>query len=504
MENLKELVQIINKRKLSQIEVFDKSLISRKDTLFARFYNGIASGEINTDEEALMYLYQSPKEAATYRKLKSRFKTRLLNTLYFIDINNAAESDNSKKAYFDCVNRLYLSNILLRYAENRNASIQLIIEAYGTAKKNNFFDMLKEYSYKLLVHYGMTGDEKKYKEEYVAYQLYSKEYELEQKAQIIYTGVVLAAHYIKMNQKEKEERINEHINEIMELVNESKSLVVYFIYIRTLLFYFEILGDNAKMNDVCDEFLANYKQYYSSILAENYLNTIYIYKLKSLFDLRKDEQALSLIYALLPAAKGVSYLAVKEFEIKILLNQKQTEKSKDIIHQIHSTSQYKNANAVLKERWVIYNAYTEFLENYIKNGNYKFSLSKFSNEIPNATHDKSGFNLAARIVSILFYIGRNDLDNAMQQIETLKVYQTRYLKEDAGSRSNLFIKLLSIMEKKSFNYKELNKQKEYSILKENYSHQIMHESEIVFYDILWEILLDILKTNDQRILGIVH
>jgi len=60
------------------------------------------------------------------------------------------------------------------------------------------------------------------------------------------------------------------------------------------------------------------------------------------------------------------------------------------------------------------------------------------------------------------------------------------------------------MEKKSFNYKELNKQKEYILLKENYSHQIMHESEIVFYDILWEILLDILKTNDQRILGIVH
>ncbi len=504
MENLKELVQIINKRKLSQIEVFDKSLISRKDTLFARFYNGIASGAINTDEEALEYLYQSSNEAATYRKLKSRFKTRLLNTLYFIDINNATESDSSKKAYFDCVNRLYLSNILLRYAENRNASIQLIIEAYSTAKKNNFFDMLKEYSYKLLVHYGMTREEKKYKEEYAAYQLYSTEYELEQKAQIIYTGVVLAAHYIKMNQKEKEERINEHIEEIRELVKASKSLVVYFIYIRTQLFYFEILGDNAKMNDICDEFLANYRQYYSSILAENYLNTVYIYKLKSLFDLRKDEQALSLIYTLLPAAKGVSYLAVKEFEVKILLNQKLTEQSKDIIHQIHSTAQYKNANAVLKERWVIYNAYAEFLEHYIKKGNFKFSLSKFSNEIPNATHDKSGFNLAARIVSILFYIGRNDLDNAMQQIETLRVYQTRYLKEDTGSRSNLFIKLLSIMEKKSFNYKELNKQKEYILLKENYSHQIMHESEIVFYDILWEILLDILKTNDQRILGIIN
>ena len=52
MENLIELVNIINKRKLSQIEVFDKSLISRKDTLFSKFYNGLADGLIKSDEEA--------------------------------------------------------------------------------------------------------------------------------------------------------------------------------------------------------------------------------------------------------------------------------------------------------------------------------------------------------------------------------------------------------------------------------------------------------------------
>ena len=30
MEQLKELVNIVNKRKISQLEIFDKSLISRK------------------------------------------------------------------------------------------------------------------------------------------------------------------------------------------------------------------------------------------------------------------------------------------------------------------------------------------------------------------------------------------------------------------------------------------------------------------------------------------
>jgi hypothetical protein len=208
MEHLVELVQIINKRKLSQIDVFDQSLISSKDTLFAKFYNGIAEGKIYSDKEAVKYIYGTAAESTNYRKLKSRFKERLLNTLYFIDINHTTESDYSKKAYFDCTNRLYLSNILLRYAENRNASIQLIIDSYSTAKKNNFFDILKEYSYKLLVHYGMNGEEKKYNEEYLAYKQYAREYEFEQQAQLIYTKVLMLVHYSKKPLAEKDKLLS--------------------------------------------------------------------------------------------------------------------------------------------------------------------------------------------------------------------------------------------------------------------------------------------------------
>lgn len=101
MEQLKELVNIVNKRKLSQVEILDKSLISRKDTLFSKLYNGIADGIVQTDDDAIDYLYnqteQAQKERVNYRKLKSRFKTRLLNTLYFIDINNQSEADASKQ-----------------------------------------------------------------------------------------------------------------------------------------------------------------------------------------------------------------------------------------------------------------------------------------------------------------------------------------------------------------------------------------------------------------------
>lgn len=258
-------------------------------------------------------------------------------------------------------------------------------------------------------------------------------------------------------------------------------MVVYFIYIRTLLFYFEILGDNKKINDTCDTYLKQYKKYYSSILSENYLNTIYIYKLKSLFDMRLAADGLKLTENILPAAKGLSYLAVKEFEVKLILNNIDNKKDvREIIHQLQNNTFYKQANTALKERWFVYLAYAEFLHHYNTNGNYKFSLAKFANDTPTIFQDKSGFNLAAQIVSILFYIGRNDLDNAAQSIEALRIYQTRHLKDNSNLRSNLFIKLLSAMEKKSFNYKELRNLREHVLLKENFERQILHEAEIIF------------------------
>ena len=56
------------------------------------------------------------------------------------------------------------------------------------------------------------------------------------------------------------------------------------------------------------------------------------------------------------------------------------------------------------------------------------------------------------------------------------------------------------MEKKSFNYKNLANLKEYNTLKDNFKNQILNESEIIFYDKLWMMLLDILKKNDLKLI----
>ena len=56
------------------------------------------------------------------------------------------------------------------------------------------------------------------------------------------------------------------------------------------------------------------------------------------------------------------------------------------------------------------------------------------------------------------------------------------------------------MEKKSFNYKSLKHLKEHTQLNENFDNQIINDNEIIFFDQLWEIILDVLERNDRKLL----
>lgn len=502
MEDIKELINIINKRKLSQIEVFDKSLISRKDTLFSKLYNNIANETIRTDIQAMVLLYGNEKDNSKYRKLKSRFKTRLLNTLYFLDINNNSSTNLAKKEYADCLNKLYLSNLLLRYAENRNISIKLILDNYQIAKKNNFYDILKEFSFKLLVHYGMTGNEKAYEAEKKAYDTYVLEYENEQAAQIIYSKIYLLSHSLKKNQSEKLQEIEIELKKYEAILKKSNSLLVFFFLIRSNLFYFETKRDNKKINLICDKFIAEYNQYQSSLFKYEYLNNVYLYKLKSLFDSRQYTETLQLANQMSTESKfGLNLLSMNEYILKTYLNLKETEKAKIFIHEVLHSSAYKHTTKLVKERWLLFDAYVHFIYSYAKNEPFKFSTAKLYNQIPNLVQDKFGLNLSIRIIEILFLIGKNDLDEAITKIENLASYQNRYFKESIYHRSNLFIKLLQIMEKKSFNYKSLKYLKEHTLLKENFDNQIINDNEIIFFDQLWEIILDVIERNDRKLLG---
>lgn len=500
MQELRDLIFIVNKRKLSQIELFDKTLISGKDTLFTKLYNGIADGTYASDDEAAGDIYEADMQDVRYRKLKSRFKKRLLNTLYFLDLNDTTKISLSERQYFNCLSKLYLSHIIQKYGGLRRTALQITQEAYTIGEKYAFYDIIKEFSYQHLAYYSLSGDQKNFRKELEKYKKYNAAFQSERESFLIYYQATMFFSDKESITPEMLQEVKQFITQLEKLNKSNNSLTIFSNYTLVQLLYYQHTIELNRIVEIADHFIQNIDKYPENNYRNTYENSVYIYKMKAYLDLRQYDDAHHLCLEVKKKIEGTNWFVMMEFDIKMALNSFRIDLAKEIEAEVRQHPQFKLLMPNLKERWKIYFAYTAFMQDYLNSGTYKFSVAKLFNEIPVIFQDKAGFNLSTRILEVLFLIGKNDLVGVLSKIDSLKVYLNRYLNDNSYQRSKLFLKLIVQLEKKNFNYKELNSAKEYLSLKNEFQHQINHESEVIAYDKLWEIILHILETNDKKLL----
>ena len=92
MKNLIEVGKIVTKKKVRKIEIFDDHSLRTKNSKFNEFYEALMADKFKNDRDAATFLYGCSPTDDKYRQLKSRFRKRLLNTLFFLDVNLPATS----------------------------------------------------------------------------------------------------------------------------------------------------------------------------------------------------------------------------------------------------------------------------------------------------------------------------------------------------------------------------------------------------------------------------
>jgi hypothetical protein len=84
MDALKELVKIVNRKRLSKIDVFDKTFLNQNNSnLYYKLYEGLESGKLKMILQ-LQNIYTNRRKDAKFRKLKSRFKNKFLNQYFYL------------------------------------------------------------------------------------------------------------------------------------------------------------------------------------------------------------------------------------------------------------------------------------------------------------------------------------------------------------------------------------------------------------------------------------
>ena len=496
MDVLRELVKIVNRKRLSKIDVFDKTFLNaQSESLYYKLYEGLESGQITDDASAAAYLYDSREKDARYRQLKSRFKGKILKSILLFDEDEVFSSELGR-AYYECMTFNHILDIIIKMTGTNRLVYELIKENFSKAQKYNFYDILRNYSYYLVCYYALKGDKKNLKEEEKRYLLYMELAQKEQMAKYIYYSAVVDFVSASPVTNEMLTEVRQKLEQLYVIRKELNNPEIDFFYFYLAFSYYENSNELDKMQQVCDE-AAQYMDDHPNTETATRRIAVLLYRMKALLHTRQYERGLQLLEqssGMINANNFYNWLVLKEIEFKLYLQNHQLPEALSVYKSVTEHKSFKQQVAQITEKWKIYHAYWVFMDSYLNNGAYKFSLPKFLNDVPVNSKDKSGFNFSIRVVEMLFLFARKEYNLIFHKMDALRIYRTRYLNDNMYKRNHLFLSLLLKSEKSGFSHRtmdaaewpeiaELRKQNNY----------IIADWEIIPYELLWDIFVQLAK-----------
>jgi len=461
MKNLIEISKIVTKKKVKKIEIFDDHSLKHKNSKFNEFYEALMIGKFKNDRDAASFLYGCSPTDDKYRQLKSRFRKRLLNTLFFLDVNLPSTSGYDR-AYFSCNKDWTLVRILLSNEANHTAA-SLAKQILTTALKFKFADVIVNCS-RILRRYAVSIEDEK---AYELYDQYSKQYQnvldAEIRSEELYQRVIMNYYKPATKNHELEQKIDVYCDALVGLSEMYDSpIVIYNTFQMKKMSAFLHLKDykNGKVNaEKClqsfpegSETWFNFMQYYLllALHTENYINALAIYK-------------------------------------------KATNNTK-----------FKRLSLGEKEVWRVYDIYLNYIIESQGERNpilkmqkrRKFRLSRFLNDPVLYPKDQRVFTILLVVAQLLFFLEKKSYSAATERIDRLKGYANRQLKKEVYHRAINFIRLLQQLAKADYQPKNLSNTDKYFVRLEEEPFKyrgLISEIEVIPYEHLWNMILERLR-----------
>ena len=150
---------------------------------------------------------------------------------------------------------------------------------------------------------------------------------------------------------------------------------------------------------------------------------------------------------------------------------------------------------------IFYKSYFYFFD-ADKNNTSTFQYQEFISSVPVHSKDKLGHNISILILQFLYLLKHKEFEQLYSKEDTLRKYAHTYLKTDHSKRSFYFFKLMLVVIRVDFDpEKSIRKGKPWfdklKITPE--PGDAYAEVEIIPYEKLWELLIEIMKEKPTRI-----
>jgi hypothetical protein len=497
MRDLTQLVSIVSRFKPSQINIIDDN----KSDMANNLYQLILSDRQISNEEASQALYQSPPSSA-FKKLKSRLRDKLHNTLFFIDLRGPKFSDYMK-AGVECYRYLAVFFLLRRFGANDLANHL----GNKIIKKSIYYD-INEVSYLILsemcLYYSSESfNEKKYLQNQALLQQEYIKIQNNYLMNSIYNNIF--AKYAKSRSSHKKEiidLIDKHLDQINTILEENDSFWLNRKGYLILTLYYQIKGelDNALL--ACDRALKFFRDD-SKVRSNVTIVNFYVQQLSIFLSQKNFEKG----WVVSQRAKSEivyynnDWHVLSYLQFLLCMHGKEYEKGLDLYLEVTQHSDYKKITPFFIESWSIFEAYVHLIKDITEREEElpKFSINRYVNNIPTFSKDKRGNNITILIAHFIFLLKLKKHNEAIDRVDALKMYAHRYLREDETLRSNCFIKMLLSVVRAEFNAIRAKRYAEKYIERLHSTPLTVSEQsteiEIIPYEDLWDITISVLENQ---------
>jgi hypothetical protein len=503
MRNLIEIARIITRNKVSKIEVFDERTFRNKGSKFNQFYQSLLTNKFKEDRDAAAFFYGCAPSDPKYRQLKSRFRKRLMNTLFFLDINQPSISTYDR-AYYSCNKEWAIVRAMLWYGAPQ-AAFQLARQVLSAALKFRFADFIVNASRMLRDHCAEQGDASGY-ETYHRYILeYSDVLLAELRSEELRQRVYM--HYTSKDYMGKEDiasQVDASCDDLLTLSEQYSSPIVFNNMYSAWIFRYEMMQDFNGVLEVCERG-EQYLQQNPSGEHEQKMAFLQIKKMSAYIHLENYREGRMNAERFLPMITEGSthWFAFMEYYFLLAMHTGNYVHALAIFNQVKEQSTFSKLQDVAQEKWKLFEAYCDYLiysegkKNPVLQMQAKkdFQLNSLINKPLPHSKDYRAFLVLQLSLQILLLLESKTHSGLAERIGRLKKYANNQLRKDVYYRTVQFIRLLQQLSKAGFQREELsNTEKYYKSLQQRpfFYRGDVDELEVIPYEKLWGRILSAL------------
>lgn len=497
---MREMALVLTRNKVKQVEILGNP--GQSGSRVEELYDGIVKGKFKNDDEAAKHFFgkKSSSKDVNYRRLRVKLIHLLINTSFFVDLNQPMFNDRYK-AYYNCRRDAAAAYLMLTRGIKK-AAIYILRQTLEQCVKYEFTDLACEISVELIFLYGGNLSDIENIEFYKKIETEFEEKRAFEKKAKQFADEIYYYYAVQRSPNAEIANMAGQYYEELSTIEKSKTTFqfrkdAHRLNIVRFFAQGDYKGALQVLENVIPEYETNTYTYRSELLSYIINALSCCIQLRMWEPARKYAENLPL---LTDVGNNLWYIT-KEILMYHHLYQKQYGEAYNHFKEALQHPRFLLISGTKRDDWFLFGGYMHLLAQLgvynpkdIKAVAGPFKYSKFVNEIGIFDKDKIGMNIAMVLLPVWFALAKGEDGDSTKSIDALEKYRQRYLDNDLNRRSAIVVRLLTALIKRPFHMDRNDRkiEKELVSLRENPPETSlqMFYLEILPYEDLWNLLVE--------------